>query len=124
MKETLKTELEDHFRPSFQPPDEIIVFHKLNHEDMVLIVDLELKNSPRMHEKGLELEIGQEAKDFLIENGTDESSGARPPAAIEHHLGMGCPKPCPRRIHRQEIVRVSVQPAAGDSESRHQDRGR
>ena len=89
MKEMLKTELDDHFRPEFlNRLDEVIVFRKLTHGDMVQIVDLELeKLAGRMRDKGVELEVTQEAKDFLIEHGTDEKFGARPlRRAIGHHL--------------------------------------
>ena len=89
MKEMLKIELEDHFRPEFlNRLDEMIVFRKLTHDNMVAIVDLELtKLAKRMMEKGIELEVSQEGKDFLIEHGTDEKFGARPlRRAIEHHL--------------------------------------
>jgi len=89
MKEMLKTELEEHFRPEFvNRLDEMIVFRKLTHENLVAIVDLELaKLADRMSGKGIELEVTQLAKDFLIEHGTDEKFGARPlRRAIEHYL--------------------------------------
>ena len=89
MKETLKTELDDYFRPEFlNRVDEIIVFRKLTHEDLVDIVDLELdKLAQRLRDQGMDLEVKPEAKDFLIENGTDEKFGARPlRRAIEQHL--------------------------------------
>jgi ATP-dependent Clp protease ATP-binding subunit ClpC len=89
MKDTLKTELEDHFRPEFlNRLDEIIVFHKLTHDDLTGIVDLELnKLARRLVEQGFELEVRQDAKDFLIDHGTDEKFGARPlRRAIEHYL--------------------------------------
>ncbi len=89
MKETLKTELEGHFRPEFiNRLDEIIVFRKLHHDDMIKIIDLELeKLATRMSEKGIEMVVEKDAKDYLIENGTDEKFGARPlRRAIEHHL--------------------------------------
>jgi ATP-dependent Clp protease ATP-binding subunit ClpC len=89
MKETLKAELEDHFRPEFlNRLDEIVVFHKLTHENLVAIVDLELdKLADRVRDKGLKLEVTKEAKDFLIERGTDEKFGARPlRRAIEQYL--------------------------------------
>jgi ATP-dependent Clp protease ATP-binding subunit ClpC len=89
MKETLKKELEDHFRPEFlNRLDEILVFRKLNHDDLIRIVDLELgKLAKRMRERGIELDVTQAAKDYLIEQGTDEKFGARPlRRAIEHHL--------------------------------------
>lgn len=89
MKDTLKTELEEHFRPEFlNRLDEIIVFHKLTHKDLVGIVDLELdKLAMRLRDQGFELEVRKDGKDFLIEHGTDEKFGARPlRRAIEHFL--------------------------------------
>jgi ATP-dependent Clp protease ATP-binding subunit ClpC len=89
MKNMLKVELEDHFRPEFlNRLDEMIVFRKLTHEDLIRIVDLELdKLARRMRSKGIELDVLKESKDYLIEQGTDEKFGARPlRRAIEHHL--------------------------------------
>ena len=80
MVNTLKQELENHFRPEFlNRVDEIVVFHKLTHKDLTGIVDLELeKVATRLHDHGLTLEMTEEAKDFLLEKGTDEKFGARP----------------------------------------------
>jgi ATP-dependent Clp protease ATP-binding subunit ClpC len=89
MKEMLKTELEDYFRPEFlNRLDEVVVFHKLTHNDLIRIVDLELdKLAKRLAEKALILDVPKDAKDFLIERGTDEKFGARPlRRAIEHYL--------------------------------------
>jgi len=118
MKEILKTELEDHFRPEFlNRLDEIIVFRKLTHADMVNIVDLELaKLASRMREKGVELEVTQEAKDYLIEHGTDEKFGARPlRRAIEHYLEDALSEAMLRGEYtgKGKVV-ASVQPPASD----------
>ena len=89
MKEVLKSEMDGYFRPEFlNRVDEVVVFRKLNHEDLTMIVDLEVnKLAGRLSEKGLELELTQEAKNFLIDKGTDEKFGARPlRRAIEHFL--------------------------------------
>ncbi len=89
MKEVLQAELEDYFRPEFlNRLDEIIVFHKLGHDEMIHIVDLELnKLAKRLQDRGYALEVTTEAKDYLISHGTDEKFGARPlRRAIEHHL--------------------------------------
>ncbi len=89
MVEMLKGELENHFRPEFlNRVDEMVVFRKLAHDDLVQIVDLELtKVSGRLADKGLALEVTEEAKDFLLEKGTDEKFGARPlRRSIEHHI--------------------------------------
>ncbi|MCH7813869.1 MAG: ATP-dependent Clp protease ATP-binding subunit, partial [Planctomycetes bacterium] len=89
MKETLKDEMENYFRPEFlNRLDEVVVFHKLTHEDLTSIIDLEVeKLAVRLRDKGLELELTAEAKDFLIERGTDEKFGARPlRRAIEQYV--------------------------------------
>jgi ATP-dependent Clp protease ATP-binding subunit ClpC len=89
MKDTLKKELEEYFRPEFiNRLDEIIVFRKLMHDDLTKIIDLEVaKLADRLRVKGLELELTQSAKDFLIARGTDEKFGARPlRRAIEQYV--------------------------------------
>jgi len=118
MKETLKTELDDHFRPEFlNRLDEVIVFRKLTHEDMVRIVDLELnKLAARLREKGVELEVKQEAKDYLIEHGTDEKFGARPlRRAIEQNLEDALSEAMLRGefMGKNKVV-VSVNPPTSD----------
>ncbi|MFH1745482.1 MAG: ATP-dependent Clp protease ATP-binding subunit [Planctomycetota bacterium] len=80
MKSMLMSELERHFRPEFlNRLDEIVVFHKLNHEDLINILDLELgKVGSRLKEHGLRLELTPAAKEYMLEKGTDEKFGARP----------------------------------------------
>ncbi|HUW83982.1 MAG TPA: ATP-dependent Clp protease ATP-binding subunit [Phycisphaerae bacterium] len=80
MKEMLKTEVERYFRPEFlNRVDELVVFHKLNHDDLTRIVSLEVaKVAKRLVQYGLTLELTDEAIEYLIEKGTDEKFGARP----------------------------------------------
>lgn len=89
MVELLKNELTDYFRPEFiNRIDEIVVFRKLAHEQLVQIVELELnKVGKRLAEKGYTMEVTQEAKEVLLAKGTDEKFGARPlRRAIEQML--------------------------------------
>ncbi len=89
MRNTLKIELEGYFRPEFlNRVDEIVVFRKLGHTDLVSIVELELsKVRKRLIDHALEMELTQEAKEFLLEKGTDEKFGARPlRRAIEQYV--------------------------------------
>jgi ATP-dependent Clp protease ATP-binding subunit ClpC len=89
MKTVLHTEVERYFRPEFiNRVDELVVFRKLNHDDLIRIVELEVgKVIKRLAERGLTLELDQSAKDFLIEQGTDEKFGARPlRRAIENRV--------------------------------------
>jgi ATP-dependent Clp protease ATP-binding subunit ClpC len=120
MKETLQNELEGHFRPEFlNRLDETIVFHKLTHEDLVSIIDLEVaKLADRLRHKGLELELTQDAKDFLIERGTDEKFGARPlRRAIEQYVEDALSEDMLRNKYDGcGRVVVSVKPAATDDD--------
>ncbi|MBN1491630.1 MAG: ATP-dependent Clp protease ATP-binding subunit, partial [Phycisphaerae bacterium] len=89
MKNVLKGEVDRYFRPEFlNRLDELVVFRKLLHDDLLRIVNLEVgKVAARLKERGLTLELSQEANDFLIEKGTDEKFGARPlRRAIEQHV--------------------------------------
>jgi ATP-dependent Clp protease ATP-binding subunit ClpC len=89
MKEMLMKEIERYFRPEFIGRlDDVIVFRPLNKSHLEKIVDLELKKVVRrMEEHGLEMELSQDAKDFLIEKGTNTDFGARPlRRAIEVHV--------------------------------------
>ena len=80
MKERLKDAIEKYFRPEFlNRLDDVIVFHSLNKEDLKQIVDIELsKVRGRMADRGLELVLTDEAKDFLIDKGYNPDFGARP----------------------------------------------
>jgi len=80
MKERLKVAIEKYFRPEFlNRLDDVIVFHALNKDDLKKIVDIELsKIRSRMSERGLELVLTDEAKDFLIFKGYNPDYGARP----------------------------------------------
>ncbi|MDY7010147.1 MAG: ATP-dependent Clp protease ATP-binding subunit [Planctomycetota bacterium] len=89
MKEVLTKEVERHFRPEFlNRLDEVIVFKSLMRDDLVTIVDFELRKvRQRLAEHGLELELTGEASEFLIDKGYNPDFGARPlRRAIEHHI--------------------------------------
>jgi ATP-dependent Clp protease ATP-binding subunit ClpC len=113
MKEILTSELERHFRPEFvNRLDEVVVFHKLTHADLTQIVDLEVaKVNKRLKDHGLKLELTPEAKEFLLEKGTDEKFGARP---LRRTLSSMVEDPLSEDILRNKyagkaIIRVSVQ---------------
>jgi ATP-dependent Clp protease ATP-binding subunit ClpC len=89
MKETLKQAMEANFRPEFlNRVDDVIVFRSLDKNDLKQIIDIELaKVVKRLKEKSLTLVMTDEAKDFIIDKGTNTEYGARPlRRAIEHFL--------------------------------------
>ncbi len=81
--------LRSHFRPEFlNRIDEIIIFDRLNREDLTTIVDLQLDRvRKRLAKQGLALAISEEAKDYIATQGYDPIYGARPlKRAIQQHL--------------------------------------
>jgi ATP-dependent Clp protease ATP-binding subunit ClpC len=89
MKEMLKGEMEKAFRPEFlNRLDDVIVFRSLNKDDLKNIIDIELaKVKKRLKDKGLTLDLTDEAKDVIIEKGSSLEFGARPlRRAIENLL--------------------------------------
>lgn len=80
LKETVSEEMKKAFRPEFlNRIDETIVFAHLSKEEIRQIVDLMLKDLfKRLAEKDLNIEVTDEVKDHLAENGYSEAYGARP----------------------------------------------
>jgi ATP-dependent Clp protease ATP-binding subunit ClpC len=80
MKTILMKEIERFFRPEFiNRLDDIIVFHPLTKEDIVQIIGYEVgKVAKRLAQQGINLELDQPAKDFLIDKGYSVEYGARP----------------------------------------------
>ncbi|HLZ57178.1 MAG TPA: AAA family ATPase, partial [Ktedonosporobacter sp.] len=72
--------LKQMFRPEFiNRIDQIVVFHSLGRQELYRIVDLLLNQvRSRLSEQGIALEISDEVRDFLLQEGFDEEYGARP----------------------------------------------
>ena len=80
MKTRIMGELKKVFRPEFlNRIDDVIVFHKLQKDEIKTIVELLLRRiRESMAERELQLDLTDEAKDFLVDKGWDPSMGARP----------------------------------------------
>lgn len=80
IKKDVMGELKKQFRPEFiNRIDEIIVFHKLNDEDIKQIIDIMLNQvTKRMNAKDIELEIDNSVKELIAKKGVDTNYGARP----------------------------------------------
>ena len=76
--------MHDALRQTFKPEflnrvDDIIVYRPLDREDLLQIIDLQLKHVERLLEaRGLHLEVDQGAKELLVGQGFDPVYGARP----------------------------------------------
>jgi ATP-dependent Clp protease ATP-binding subunit ClpC len=80
MKNRIMGELKKVFRPEFlNRIDDVIVFHKLQRDEIKQIVELLLlRIRHSMAERELVLDLTEEAKDLLVEKGWDPAMGARP----------------------------------------------
>jgi ATP-dependent Clp protease ATP-binding subunit ClpC len=80
MKANLNRELERHFRPEFlNRVDDVIVFQSLTREDLKKIIDIELVSiRARLEERGVTLTLTEQAREFIIDQGTNLEFGARP----------------------------------------------
>jgi ATP-dependent Clp protease ATP-binding subunit ClpC len=80
MKNRIMGELKKVFRPEFlNRIDDVIVFHKLQRDEIKQIVELLLlRIRHSMAERELQLDLTEEAKDLLVEKGWDPAMGARP----------------------------------------------
>ena len=79
-KKDVMSELKKQFRPEFiNRIDEIIVFHKLNDEDIKQIIDIMLKQvQSRLKEQNIDIEFDDSIKEYLSKKGIDTNYGARP----------------------------------------------
>ena len=79
-----KSKIEDSLKETFRPEflnrvDEIIVFNSLNKDELLQIVDLMLADTIKaLKHKDISFEISNEAKQFILEKGTNIKFGARP----------------------------------------------
>jgi ATP-dependent Clp protease ATP-binding subunit ClpC len=80
MKSRVMGELKKVFRPELlNRIDEVIVFHKLAKEEIKSIVDLLLKHlREQMATHEVTVELTDDAKDLLVDQGYDPAMGARP----------------------------------------------
>jgi ATP-dependent Clp protease ATP-binding subunit ClpC len=80
MKERVMSELKKVFRPELlNRIDEVIVFHKLEKVEILEVVDLMMKRvREEMAKHDVVIELTDEARELLVEQGYDPAMGARP----------------------------------------------
>ena len=78
--EKIEKALKSTFRPEFlNRIDEIIIFSQLNEEQMLKIVDLQMKEiQERLEEQGLQIQLSKAAREWIAKEGFDPNFGARP----------------------------------------------
>ena len=102
-QEAVMMELKSSFRPEFlNRLDEIIMFRPLTKENLNGIIDIMVASlRKRLQERGLGLEITDEAKSLIIERGFDPLYGARP---LRRYLQSSVETLIARRILSGEVL--------------------
>ena len=80
MKNTVEDAVKKLFNPEFlNRVDETIVFRSLEKEDILKIIDIEIKDLlNNIHDNKMEIVLENSAKEFIAEKGFDHKYGARP----------------------------------------------
>lgn len=80
VREPVMAVVRSHFRPEFlNRIDEIILFHRLQREQMTAIVDIQLRRLLKLlEERKIKLDLDDKAREWLAEKGYDPVYGARP----------------------------------------------
>ncbi len=89
-KEEVLGELRKSFSPEFlNRIDEIVIFHQLDKEQLYSILDILLRElNLRLLDKGIEIDVDDEVKQWLIKEGYEPLYGARPMRrAIQRAIG-------------------------------------
>lgn len=80
IRETIDTAIKTNFSPEFiNRLDGIVYFNRLKKDDMINIVDIQIRKlEQRLEEKNITLITSKAVKEFLVDKGFDEKYGARP----------------------------------------------
>ncbi len=102
MRATVLDELRQHFRPEFlNRVDEIIVFHALTEDELLEIVDIQLRRlRQRLAERRITLVLSDAAKRHIVKVGYDPAYGARP---LKRTIQKELETPLGRKILAGEI---------------------
>ncbi|GMU93848.1 MAG: ATP-dependent Clp protease ATP-binding subunit ClpC1 [Candidatus Hydrogenedentota bacterium] len=116
MKSRVMDEVKKVFNPEFlNRVDEIVVFQRLTHDELLRIVDIHVAEViERLGEKGFDLSLSDEAKEFVVRVGSDEQYGARP---LRRAVQQYVEDPLSEAMLRGAFapgMRIEVRPAEGE----------
>ena len=79
-QEKIKDQIKSHFKPEFlNRLDDIIIFNRLTKEEMIKIVDIQIKDlEQKLNDKKIKISFEESAKDWLVTEGFSPDYGARP----------------------------------------------
>ena len=104
MKERVMDQIKTAFRPEFlNRLDDVIVFHHLTKAELKQIFELLIKDlRKRIEDQGFQLEVSDEAREMIIQQGYNPDFGARPlKRAIQRNI---------ENVASEEILKKTVVP--------------
>ena len=116
-----KTVIEGALKKAFAPEflnrvDDVIVFNSLEKAEIFKIIDIELKALfGRIHALGYEVNLSEEAKDYIAEKGFDSSFGARP---LKRAIQKFLEDPIAEEILKGELVAGDIIEVGFDKEKK------
>jgi len=80
VQSAVMADMKKHFRPEFlNRVDDIVFFKPLNKKEILKIIDLQFKFiAERLKDRDIQIELGEDAKEYILENSYDPVYGARP----------------------------------------------
>jgi ATP-dependent Clp protease ATP-binding subunit ClpC len=112
LRDQLLRRLQEHFRPEFlNRIDEVIIFRKLEEQQLCEIAELMLDQTRRrLHAQGVQLEVTDPAVRWLAEHGYQPEFGARPmrrliQREVDNHLSRMM---LDGRLGRSQTITVDV----------------
>lgn len=102
-KQVIETALKKYFSPEFlNRVDDVIVFNSLEKPDIIRILDIQInKMLKRIVDLGYQVNLSDEAKEFIADQGFDSKFGARP---LQRAMQKYLEDPLAEEILKGEIV--------------------
>ena len=102
LKKSLEESVENYYRPEFiNRLDEVVIFRYLEKKDLERIIDIEITGiRNRMKDMDMDIELTQNAKNFIIDKGYDQDFGARP---LRRAIGQYIEDPIAEEILRRRF---------------------
>ena len=107
VKNQVRQELRNHFRPEFlNRVDDIVIFHSLTKDNLLNIAELQIQNlAKRLKGIGIGLEVTKAAEELLVERGYDPVYGARP---LKRVISKDIETPVSRKIIAGEVAEHQI----------------
>ncbi len=121
-RSVIEKEMKKKFAPEFlNRIDDVVFFNSLKREDIHKIINIELKGLfNRVKSMGYEIDIDDEARDFIVKHGWDEQYGARPlRRAIQRYIEDDLADEIIKAdTVPGDTIHITVQPQTEDAEAK------